>query len=252
MVIILLLCLTIIVFLLRYNFFRLPKKGLVVLLYHSVTDKKSFTNLDKFSISLEQFEKQIKFLKKMGYESVRTENIDEILTSGLYKTKKYILITFDDGYKNNLDAAKILKKYNLSAIFFIATDYIGKSLDNTPMLDENDIKHLISLGMQIGSHSHFHTKLSELSQKDIMENIKLSKNILSKFLDVVDFAYPFGNYNSSVIDILKSLNFKRAYIIGQSINTKNYNPYLMTRSIIRKSTNYLDLYLILTRGRSRI
>jgi hypothetical protein len=66
MVIIVLLCLAIIVFLLRYNFFRLPKKGLAVLLYHSVTDKKSFTNLDKFSISLEQFEKQIKFLKKNG------------------------------------------------------------------------------------------------------------------------------------------------------------------------------------------
>jgi peptidoglycan/xylan/chitin deacetylase (PgdA/CDA1 family) len=252
MVIIALLCLAIIVFLLRYNFFRLPKKGLVVLLYHSVTDKKSFTDLDKFSVSLKQFEKQVKFLKKMSYESVRTENIDEILTSGLYKTKKYVLITFDDGYKNNLDAAKILKKYNFNAIFFIATNTIGKSLDNTPMLDENDIKHLISLGMQIGSHSHFHIKLSELYEKEIIDNIQQSKHILSKFGDIDDFAYPFGNYNSNCFDILKSFGFKRAYIIGQSINTKNYNPYLIKRSIIRKSTNYLDLYLILTRGRSRI
>lgn len=247
-----LLCLVIVVFLLRYNFFRLPKKGLVVLLYHSVSNKKSFTSLDKFNVNLEQFEKQIKFLKKMGYESVRAENIDEILKSELYKTKRFVLITFDDGYKNNLDAAKILKKYNFSAIFFIATDYIGKSLDNTPMLDENDIKHLITLNMQIGSHSHFHTKLSELTQEEIIDNIVQSKQILSKYQNIYDFAYPFGNYDNRVIDALKSNNFQRAYVIGQSINTKNYNPYLITRSIIRKSTNYLDLYLILTRGRPRI
>ncbi|OSS42329.1 Polysaccharide deacetylase [Desulfurella amilsii] len=252
MVIIALLFLAIIVFLLRYNFFRLPKKGLVVLLYHSVTDKKSFTSLDKFSVSISKFEKQIKFLKKMGYESARTENIDEILTSELYKTKKYVLITFDDGYKNNLDAAEILKKYNFSAIFFIATGYIGKSLDNTPMLDENDIERLISLGMEIGSHSHLHIKLSELPQEEIIDNIRQSKQILSKLGNIDDFAYPFGNYDNMVIGVLKSYHFKRAYIIGQSVNTAQYNPYLIKRSIIRKSTNYLDLYLILTRGRSRI
>lgn len=245
-------CLAIIVFLLRYNFFRLPRKGLVVLLYHSVTDKKSFTNLDKFSVSLKQFENHIKFLKLMGFESVRTENIDKVLTQKLYKTKKFVLITFDDGYKNNLDAAKILKKYNFSAIFFISTKYIGKSLNNTPMLSMDDIKHLINLGMQIGSHSHFHVKLSELSEDEMIDNIRQSKQILSKFSNIDDFAYPFGNYNNTIIRLLKTYNFKRAYIIGQSINTNDYNPYLIKRSIIRNTTNYLDLYLILTRGRSRI
>ncbi len=178
--IILLFGLGFIAFLLRYNFFRLPKKGIVVLLYHSVDNVKTQTNLDKFTIGLDSFEKQMRLLKKLGYQSIKANQIQYILDNQLYKKNKYIFLTFDDGYKNNLDAAKILKKYGFSAIFFISTAYIGKSLDNAAMLDENDIKELVRLGMEIGSHAHFHVKL------------------------------------------------------------------------FRKSSNYLDLYLILTRGRSRI
>ncbi len=241
-----------IVLMLRYNFFRLPKKGLVILLYHSVDNAKTQTNLDKFTISLDSFEKQVRLLKKLGYQSIKAHQIQSILDNQLYKKNKYVFFTFDDGYKNNLNAAKILEKYGFSAMFFISTAYIGKTLDNVAMLDENDIKKLIGLGMEIGSHAHFHVKLSELSSKDITYNIEKSKEILSKFANIEDFAYPFGNFNDTVISILESKDFKRAYIIGQAINTAMYNPYLIKRSIIRKSSNYLDLYLILTRGRSRI
>ncbi|MGC8501500.1 polysaccharide deacetylase family protein [Desulfurella sp.] len=252
MFLIILLCFVIIIFLLRYNFFRLPKKGIIILLYHSVSSQKSNTSLDKFNISLEKFEKQIKFLKKLGYSAIKASETEHILQNKLYNKKKFILVTFDDGYKNNLEAAKILNKHGFSALFFISSAYIGKTLDNMPMLDENNIKLLIELGMEIGSHSHFHLKLSELSKNEILENVTRSKEILSQFTNVEDFAYPFGNYSQDVIEVLKKSGFKRAYIIGQSINTTKYNPYVLRRSIIRSSTNYLDLYLILTRGRSRI
>lgn len=241
-----------IVFLLRYNFFRLPKKGIVILLYHNISSQKSNTSLDKFSITLEKFENQIKFLKRLGYSTIKASMLEDILHNKLYKTNKYVLITFDDGYKNNLEAAEVLSKYGYSALFFISTAYIGKSLDDTEMLNVDDIKKLISLGMEIGSHSHYHKKLSESSYKEVEENIKISKDLLLSFSPIEDFAYPFGNRNDTVIDILKKNGFKRAYIIGQSVNTFKYNPYLLKRSIIRNSTNYLDLYLILTRGRSRI
>ncbi|AHF97612.1 polysaccharide deacetylase [Desulfurella acetivorans A63] len=252
MFLIILLCFVIIIFLLRYNFFRLPKKGLVILLYHSIDNTNHHTSLDKFTISKETFEKHIKFLRKLGYSSIRASDISSFLDNKLYLNYKRVLITFDDGYKNNLEAAKILKKYGFSGLFFISSAYIGKTLDNMQMLDENDIKLLIELGMEIGSHSHFHLKLSELSKNDILENVTRSKEILSQFTNVEDFAYPFGNYSQDVIEVLKKSGFKRAYIIGQSINTTKYNPYVLRRSIIRSSTNYLDLYLILTRGRSRI
>ncbi len=252
MFLIILLCFVIIIFLLRFNFFRLPKKGLVILLYHSIDDTKQNANHGKFTISKETFENHIKFLKRLGYSTIKASDIFSFLNNKFYLHEKRVLITFDDGYKNNLVAAQILKKYGFSGLFFISTAYIGKTFDNMPMLDENDIKSLIELGMEIGSHSHFHLKLSELSKNEILENVNRSKEILSQFTNVEDFAYPFGNYNQDVIEVLKKSGFKRAYIIGQSINIIKYNPYVLKRSIIRSSTNYLDLYLILTRGRSRI
>ncbi len=242
----------IVIFLLRYNFFRIPKKGLVILLYHSIDNSCYDCNLNKFTIPNSKFEKQIKFLKKLGYSSIRASEIENFLISKQYLYQKRVLITFDDGYKNNLEAAKILAKYGYSAIFFISSAYIGKTLDNVSMLDEKDIQTLIDLGMEIGSHSHYHKKLSEISYNDIVANVKISKDLLSSFSLIEDFAYPFGAYSDTSIKVLRENGFKRAYIIGQSINTHNYNPYMLKRSIIRKSTNYLDLYLILTRGRSRI
>lgn len=252
MLFLVLLCCILIAFLLRYNFFRLPKKGIVILLYHSISSQKSNTSLDKFNITLEKFEKQIKFLKRFGYSTIKASAIEHILQNKLYKKNKYVLITFDDGYKNNLEAAEVLAKHGYSALFFISTAYLGKNLDNMEMLNVDDTKKLINLGMEIGSHSHYHKKLSETSYKDIEENIKTSRDLLSNFSSIDDFAYPFGSRNDAVIDVLKENGFKRAYIIGQSVNTFKYNPYLLQRSIIRNSTNYLDLYLILTRGRSRI
>ncbi len=241
-----------IIFLMRYNFYRIPKKGIVVLLYHSIDNNKYSSGLDKFTVSPNNFEKHVKFIKKMGYQSIKSSQIQTILDNKLYRNQKFVFFTFDDGYKNNLEAAKILKKYNYTGMFFISTAYIGSKMDNVDMLDGDDIKELIDMGMEIGSHSHVHKHLSEMSMSEIVFNLKTSKEILSNYAHIEDFAYPFGNFNNAVIEELKRHGFKRAYIIGQAINTSQYNPYLIKRSIIRKSSNYLDLYLILTRGRSRI
>jgi peptidoglycan/xylan/chitin deacetylase (PgdA/CDA1 family) len=48
---------------------------------------------------------------------------DDIL-NGLVTEKKYIMITFDDGYYNNQYALPILKKYKIPATFFISTNHV--------------------------------------------------------------------------------------------------------------------------------
>jgi len=44
--------------------------------------------------------------------------------NGLTGDKKYILMTFDDGYFNNLYALPILNEFDIPAVFFIISDYI--------------------------------------------------------------------------------------------------------------------------------
>jgi len=242
----------IVLFLVRYNFFRVPRKGILVLLYHRISDEKTGTSLDKFSISLETFERQVETLKKRGFLDANPENIADISNRKLYLKNRYVLFTFDDGYKDNLQAAKVLKKYGYSGLFFISTAYLGGKLKGVEMLTHKDLLELRELGMFVGSHSHEHIKLSELSDLEIKAQIEKSIQVLSKYQKIEDFAYPFGDYSEDVIEVLKSAGFKRAYIIGQEIyRPHKHSAFKIPRAIIRKDLNKIDFYLIITRGRAR-
>ncbi|AEA33064.1 polysaccharide deacetylase family protein [Hippea maritima] len=252
MVFFVLLFLLLVVFLVRYNFFRLPKRGILVLLYHRVDDRPTGTSLDKFSLPLSRFEWQISYLKKKGFISITPDEIDKIKEEKLYLKNNYVLITFDDGYKDNVDAARILKKYGMKGLFFISTSLIGKEHENAKMMDETDLKELVDLGMALGSHSHRHLKLSQLRKEEVKNEIMRSIDILSSYQEIEDFAYPFGNFNDDVIDVLRELKIKRGYVIAQKIYQPNIQPiFKIPRAIVRKDTNKIDFYLIITRGRSK-
>ncbi len=223
-----------------------------MLLYHRVSDEKTRTSLDKFSISLETFEKQVEALKKRGFLDANPENIEEISKRKLYLKNRYVMFTFDDGYKDNLQAAKILKKHGYSGLFFVSTAYLGGRLQGVDMLNHEELLKLKELGMFIGSHSHEHIKLSELSLLEAKVQIEKSIKILSKYQKIEDFSYPFGSYSENVIEVLKSSSLKRAYIIGQEIYRPNkHSTFKIPRAIIRKDLNNIDFHLIITRGRAR-
>ena len=87
-----------------------------VLSYHSISEEISY-----ISLNTKIFEKQIIFLKKLGYESVNFNEIDP-------NKKNQIVITFDDGYKDILiNALPILKRHNFKATCFFVTNQIGKN-----------------------------------------------------------------------------------------------------------------------------
>ena len=244
--------LLLVIFLARFNFFRIPKKGILVLLYHRIDDKPTGKSIDKFSISLNKFEEQIKYLKSKGFKSITPYDIEKIKSNKLYLKRRYVLITFDDGYKDNLDAAKVLKKHGFKGLFFISTAVIGKELDGIEMMNFDDLKRLKEMGMILGSHSHNHRKLTEMDLQTAKEEIKTSLDILNKIQKIEDFAYPFGNYNESIVEMLQDLKIKRAYIIGQRIfNPNSESIFKIPRAIVRKDTNKIDFYLIITRGRSK-
>lgn len=69
----------------------------------------------------DSFEKQIRFLKKYFSFSSPDEFFGSDAPKGIN-----ILLTFDDGYKDNFEIAfPVLKRHNIPAIFFITTGYTG-------------------------------------------------------------------------------------------------------------------------------
>ena len=71
-------------------------------------------------ITVKQFESFIQYFRDQQYSFVGQDDI----LKGLNPQKKYVLITFDDGYYNNMHAIDILKKFQVPAIFFISTNHV--------------------------------------------------------------------------------------------------------------------------------
>lgn len=90
----------------------------VVLFWHGVSDYPNL-NIEGESFPVDLFEKQIKYLVK-HYEIISIDEYAKRYEKRNFNNRE-IVITFDDGYKNNLIvAAPILKKYNIPFTIFIS------------------------------------------------------------------------------------------------------------------------------------
>lgn len=99
-----------------YNYYDNP---VIVLLYHRVADLETDPQL--LAISIENFEAQIKFLKK-NYSILKFEDKWENIK------KPSVVITFDDGYVDNyVNALPVLEKYQVPATIFVTTGNINTS-----------------------------------------------------------------------------------------------------------------------------
>jgi peptidoglycan/xylan/chitin deacetylase (PgdA/CDA1 family) len=127
---------SIVIALLRFLFFYsglafllslIRRDTAIILMYHSINDPSVNLIYTPNIVSLENFEKQVMYLASKK----RVISLEELVTNiqkGIKFPKGCVVITFDDGYKDNYtNAYPILKEYNLPATFFLATDYIGSN-----------------------------------------------------------------------------------------------------------------------------
>lgn len=109
------------------------------------------------------------------------------------------LCTFDDGLYSQYVYGKDLPN---DKIFFICPSFIDKGHNdlNQQCMSIDNIKELMVMGITIGAHSYYHTKLERLPDlKHQVYHIKRdTKNMLEWFKDElnitpVDFCFPYNN-----------------------------------------------------------
>lgn len=99
-----------------------PWNGLLVLNYHRIGDAAS-TPLDSgvYSATQEQFDEQLGWLKTHA-DVIGLEQLDAAMTGA---PGRFVLITFDDGYSDNLELAfPVLQRHAIAATFFITSGFI--------------------------------------------------------------------------------------------------------------------------------
>lgn len=99
-------------------------KGIKVLAYHRINNN-DFDPLG-MNIRVKSFEKQMRFIKR-HYKLISLQQAVELLRSHQSIPDNTIVVTFDDGYKDNyINAYPILKKYNIPADIFLSAGAIEK------------------------------------------------------------------------------------------------------------------------------
>ena len=205
------------------------KNDFVVLYYHSINNDGW-----RFSVKPKEFKKQMRYMLK-HYSNVDLEEVVTYLTKNNHNSKSSFLVTFDDGYKNLLEVAPYLMKLGVKPTLFVISDrekLVRKSIGTKrPLLSDDDLKKLMSLGWNIESHGKTHRRLTELTKDCLAEEIKESKMDLERISgkNVVGFSYPHGKYSDVIIDAVKSAGYKIAFSTDDIPFGSKANKYAVPR-----------------------
>ncbi len=193
-----------------------------IFIYHSV--RRHIAGESKiqeaYDITPELFEKQLKYLQDNGYTTITLDDLVHDIEQGTTTpVTKPVILTFDDGWRNQYrNAFPLLKKYHMTATFYVYTNPIGKKKH---FLTWDQLKEMDAAGMTITSHTLSHPYLKLLSTDELTHEIVESKKILEAELKkpIRHFASPFGYTNSEVVTILK----EAGYLTGRTTRKGVYH-----------------------------
>lgn len=205
-------------------------------MYHNVSlgESKGLT------ISEKKLEAQLSYLAKENYKTYHFKDLDSIVKNS---SKKNIIITFDDGYVNQMEyAVPLLKKFGLKATFFVPLNFLGKTDSwNTSKLEIMTLEHLKSLDskiIELGFHSFNHKKYTDLSNAEIENDTRKCVDFVKEnnlqFSPVL--AYPYGKFpkekvhNKTFTKILSQNGIEYGLRIGNRLNPLPFKkPYEIER-----------------------
>lgn len=132
----------------------------------------------------------------------RYTNFTDVEDRGL--TSSRLALTFDDGFKSNLNIARRLHDVGVQSCFYVPTDVVGldqadvdaffRSPQAEGVLTWDDLEEIVALGHVVGSHCREHKPLIDQSDAQAEDQIKGSLAVLSERLGSArHFAWPFGS-----------------------------------------------------------
>lgn len=176
------------------------------------------------------FASQLDTITQKGYQTVTLDEVANALKSKQPLTGKPIVITFDDGFKDQWKAYEALRARSMKATFYIITGgeasrgCIGANRTNTTCGDDylswDQIRELDSSGLiTIGNHTVDHLGLGGQTEAVADFQIREAQAELTRQLGktIRHFAYPYGSFNATSIKLVRKYGFTTAVSTQQGI-----------------------------------
>lgn len=220
-----------------------------ILCYHSVNEFRS----SDVNVRESEFRKQMDFLTA-HYSVISLEEAVNFLEKGSLPPSGAIVVTFDDGTEDNYRVAyPILREKGIPATVFLITGgegperklphiHDGESQYNR-LLGWNQIREMAQSRIEFGSHSHGHSRLSQVSGEKSKFEILISKKKIEGEISrpARFFSYPYGtdvDFNPSVESWVREAGYRAAASAIFGANGKGADLFALRRIGIGASDNF--------------
>ncbi|MBI4355955.1 MAG: polysaccharide deacetylase family protein [Candidatus Omnitrophica bacterium] len=208
---------------------------IVALTFHDiVADDRPPTASEAFyRLTAEEFERLLTQLRKLGYQAVSSRTFRAWQGGQTALPERSVVLTFDDGYASHFEVVvPLLLRYRLTGTFFVPVARIGQP----GYMTWDQLRRLVFLGMEIGSHGVTHRPLTQLSRAELAEELGESKRRLEEELGIPvrALAAPGGCWNRRMAGAVHAAGYEAAWVSTIGTNGAETQPLALRRVVARQ------------------
>ncbi|MCX0437465.1 polysaccharide deacetylase family protein [Aeromonas veronii] len=232
------------------------RREMPVIMYHRFIEQDSEKGVHGTWMPIAMFEKHLRLMKWLGYETLTFSDLaDKGFIHRLQYGKKYLMITADDGYQDNLTRMlPLLEKYGYKAVVYVVTGEGYNRWDvehptnpdtKVSLMSGEQVKALAASGhVEIGGHTLTHPRLSKLTPEQQAHEIQENKRQLEALLGhpLLSFAYPYGDMNESAKEQAITAGYRFAVATNSGPKAMHQDPFQIRRIAIFPRTDVFGLW----------
>ncbi|ASX09914.1 polysaccharide deacetylase [Aeromonas dhakensis] len=232
------------------------RREMPVIMYHRFIEHESEKGVHGTWMPIAMFEKHLRLMKWLGYETLTFRDLaDKGFIHRLQYGKRYLMITADDGYQDNLTRMlPLLEKYGYKAVVYVVTgegynrwDVEQASNPDTrvDLMNGEQLKALVASGhVEIGGHTLTHPRLSKLAPEQQAHEIQENKRQLETLLGhpLLSFAYPYGDMDESAKAQAMAAGYRFAVATNSGPRAMHQDPFRIRRIAIFPRTDVFGLW----------
>jgi peptidoglycan/xylan/chitin deacetylase (PgdA/CDA1 family) len=223
-----------------------------ILMYHQIdAPPPKGAPLRGLIVAPTSFNWQMGMLRLLGYRGVSMRDLEPYLSGE--RQGKVVGITFDDGYQNNVqNALPILVKHGFTATCYGVSQEIGGTnrwdqgiVAEKALMTLDDWQRWHAAGMDVGSHTQNHVKLTELPDDQAQTQITQSRVELEQAIgcEVHHFCYPYGWYRPEHAAMARTAGYHTATTTQRGRAQSGDDVYTLKRIMIARATNPVQFFM---------
>jgi len=223
------------------------------LMYHRVVPDTE--QPDGISVTCGAFARHLAWLREWGYRSVAAADLAAALDGGQRLPRRPLILTFDDGFRDNLThALPLLQQAGFGALVFPVVEFIGGrrafgKAKGEPLLAADEIREMAAAGVEFGAHTLTHPHLPALPDSQARSEIADSKRRLEDLLrgEVLALCYPFGEFGAREMDLAREAGYRCAFAVRRGNRHWPSERFRLSRVWVNETTTRRRLAYRLSR-----